>query len=86
MDLGHLLCVMTGREAGELTLARAAGKPLFITCGGGQNVKLKALHQLKAFGRPKGRRNEKKMQQAKQTVLTGIYKHFAQPQFTLTVD
>lgn len=39
-----------------MTPARAVGKPLLITCGGGQNVKLKALHQLKAFGRPKGRR------------------------------
>lgn len=52
-----------------MTPARAVGKPLLITCGGGQNVKLKALHQLKAFGRPKGRRKrgegEKKKQQAK---------------------
>ena len=60
MDLGHLLCVITGREAGELTLARAAGKPLFITCGGGQNVKLKALHQLKAFGGPREEEKKKK--------------------------
>lgn len=59
-----------------MTPARTVGKPLLITCGGGQNVKLKALHQLKAFRRPKGRRKKgegekKKSNRPKQTVLTG---------------
>lgn len=48
-----------------MTPARAVGKPLLITCGGGQNVKLKALHQLKAFGRPRGRKKKKKRKERK---------------------
>ena len=65
MDLGHLLCVITGREAGELTLARAAGETFVYHLRWGPKCEIKSSPSAEGLWKAQGKKKKKRNRPSK---------------------